>query len=56
MGYDGNDSFIFAWDLGFIFLSVPNWVIRGFSKNFLGLKCVMEKCVGCLIVYLFLKV
>ena len=47
MGYDGNDGFIFAWDLGVIFLRVPNWLIGRFSKNFLGLKGVMEKCVGC---------
>ena len=32
-GYCGNDGFIFAWDLGVIFLSVPNWEIGGFSKN-----------------------
>ena len=54
--YCGNDGFIFAWDLGSSFLGVPNWVIGEFSKkNFLnfGLKEVMEKCVGCFLVYLF---
>ena len=56
MEYYGNDDFMFAWDLGVIFLSVLNCAIGGFSNNFLGLKGVMEKCVGCFLVYLFLRV
>ena len=36
MGYDGNDGFTFAWDLGVIFfLGIPNFVIGWFlEKNF----------------------
>ena len=26
-GCYGNDGFIFAWDLGVIFLAIPIWVI-----------------------------
>ena len=48
----------FALELGVIFLGIPNWVVDGFfKKNFflnLGLKCAMEKCVDCFLVYLFL--
>ena len=58
MRYYGNDGFIFAWDLGVIFLGIPNWVLTGFF-NFLffsfGLKGVMEKCVGCFLVYHILR-
>ena len=57
MGYYGNHGFIVAWDIGVIFLGIPNWVIDGFLKkiffNF-GLKDVMEKCVFFFLVYLFL--
>ena len=56
MGYYGNGGLNFAWDLGVIFLGVPAWVIGGFSKNvFLnfGLPGVIEKYVGCFLVYLF---
>ena len=60
MGYYGNDGFIFAWDLGVIFLGIRNWEIGGFSKknnnNNFGLKGVIEKCMGCFLVYLSLKV
>ena len=34
MGYYENDGFIFACDLGIIFLGIPNWEIDGFTKNF----------------------
>ena len=57
-GYCENDDFIFAWDLGVNFLVVPNWEIGWFSEkcffffNF-GVKGVIEKCVGCFLVYLF---
>ena len=58
-GYYGNDGFIFAWDLGVIFLGIWNWVVGGFLKIFfffnLGLKGVIEKCVSCFLVYLFLR-
>ena len=55
MGYYGNEVFIFAWDLDVSFLGIPNWVIRGFLIFFFhfGFKGVMEKCVGCFLVYLF---
>ena len=52
-GYCGNDGFISAWDLGVIFLGIPKWLFGGFLENFFGLKGVMEKCVGCFLVYLF---
>ena len=57
MGIAGIGGFIFAWDLGVIFLGVPNWEIGEFSKkkfflNF-GLKGVIEKCVGRFLLYLF---
>ena len=58
-GYCGNDGFIFAWDLGVIFSGIPNLVIGQFLKFFFfnfGLKGVVEKCVGCFLVYLFLRV
>ena len=48
----------FAWDLGVIFLGVPNCAICGLLKTiffYFGLKGVMEKCVGCFLVYLFLR-
>ena len=57
MRYYGNDGFIFAWDLGIIFLDLPiGWLTRFFKKRFLnfGLKGIIEKCVGCFLVYLFL--
>ena len=31
-GYYGNDGFIFAWDLGVMFLGIPNWLIDEFFK------------------------
>ena len=48
----------FYFYLGFRrhFLGVPNWVIGGFLNIFflnLGFTGVMEKCVGCFLVYLF---
>ena len=54
-----NWGFIFAWDLGVIFLGIPNLKIFGFWKNnffkfrFQGF---IEKCVGCFLVYLHLRV
>ena len=57
-GFCGNDGFIFAWDLGVIFLGIPIFKIFRFLELFfffnLGLKDVIEKCVGCFLVYLFL--
>ena len=45
-----------AWDLGIIFLCVPNlWfggLKRFFYENF-SLQGVMEKCVSCFLVYSF---
>ena len=59
MRYDGNGGLNFAWDLGVVFLGTPNLVIGGFSKkkflNFV-LKGDVEKCVGCFLAYLVLKV
>ena len=52
-GYCRNDGFIFARDLGAIFLGISKWVFGGFLENIFGLKGVMEKCVGCFLVYLF---
>ena len=48
----------FAWDLGIKFLGIPNWMIEGFFKKkiIFGLKAVIEKCVGCFLAYLFLRV
>ena len=52
-GYYEDDGFIFSWDLGVIFLGIPNRMIDGvfyyFFFNF-GLKVVMEKCLGCFLV------
>ena len=54
-GYYRNDSFTFAWDLGVVFLGIRNWIIAGFFVFFfnLGLKGVIEKCVGYFLEYLF---
>ena len=55
--YCDNDRFIFAWDLGVIFLCVLNFKILRFQKILffnLVLKSVIEKVVGCFLVYLFL--
>ena len=52
-GYCGNEGINFAWDLGAIFLGIPDWVIGWFLKKNFGLEGVMEKCVGCFLVYLF---
>ena len=54
-GYCGNDGFIFAWDLGVSFLGILNFKILRFRIFFfnLGLKGVIEKFVGCFLVYLF---
>ena len=57
-GYYGNDGLSLAWDLGIIFLCIPNYAVRKFSKKSffnLGLKDVIEKCAGCFLVYLFLR-
>ena len=58
MRYYGNKGFIFAWDLGVIFLCALNFKILRFPECFfnLGLKGVIEKCVGCFLLYLFLGV
>ena len=56
-GYCENDGVIFTWDLGVIFLCVLNFKILRFGNFFflvLGLKDVIEKCVACFLVYLFL--
>ena len=47
MRYYGNRGFIFAWDLGVIFLCVQNFKISRFRKKKinLGLKSVIEKCI-----------
>ena len=52
-------AFIFAWDLGVIFLGVPIlWSADSWKKFFLnfGLKGVTEKCMGCFLVYLYVRV
>ena len=54
-GHYGNGVLSFAWDSGVTFLGVPNLrfgVLKFFFLIF-GLKGVMEKCVGCLLAYLF---
>ena len=59
MRYSGNGGLNFAWDLGAIFSGIPNLVMSGISKKYFfnfGLKGAVEKCVGCFLVYLFLKV
>ena len=53
MGITGMGGFIFAWDLGVIFLGIPKWVAGGFLEKIVGLKGVIEKCVGCFLVYFF---
>ena len=54
-GYCGNEAFIFAWDLGVIFLAyqIGRLVALNFFFLNFGLKGVIEKCVGCFLVYLF---
>ena len=55
MGDYGNDGFIFAWNLGVIFLGIPSFKILRLQKKFnLKFYCGIEKCVGCFLVYLFL--
>ena len=57
-GYYGNGGLRFAWDLGIIFLGIPNHAIDGFLKKILfnfGLKSVLEKRMVCFLVYLFLS-
>ena len=41
----GNDGLSLAWDLGIIFLGIPNFAICN-----LGLKGVIEKYEGCFLV------
>ena len=53
MGITGMGGFIFAWYLGVIFLGIPKWVAGGFLEKIVGLKGVIEKCVGCFLVYFF---
>ena len=52
----GNGGFIFALDLGAIFLGILNFKILRFRIFFLNLgpTGILEKCVGCFAVYLFL--
>ena len=56
--YYGNDDFIFGWDLSVIFFRHTDLVIDGvfFKKLFFNfdLKGVIEICVGCFLVHLFL--
>ena len=57
-GYYGNNGLSLAWDLGVIFQAYQIVRSASFSeKKFfnVGLKGVMEKCVSCSLVYLFLK-
>ena len=56
MGYYGNGGLNFAGDLGVTFLGILDFKILRFSFFFfrLGLKGVIEKCVGYFLVYLFL--
>ena len=37
------------------FLSIPNYMVSGFLRKIFGLEGVIEKCVGCFLVYLFFK-
>ena len=53
-----NEGLNLAWGLGIIFLGIPDFAIFEFWKIFffnLGLKGVIEKCVGCFLVYLILR-
>ena len=55
-GYYENDGSSLAWDLDVIFLGAPNlWLVEAKKWFFfyLDLKGIMEKCVGCFLVYLF---
>ena len=48
-----------AWDLGVIFGAYQiGWLADFLKKVFFnfGLKAVIEKCVGCFLVYLFLRI
>ena len=55
MGYYENGGLNFTGDLGVTFLGILNFKILRFSFFFsLGLKGVIEKCVGYFLVYLFL--
>ena len=54
-GYYGNDGFIFCLRFRRHFLGIPNWVIDELFKKKFGLKGVIEKCVDCFLVYLFLR-
>ena len=59
MGYYGSDGFIFAWDLDVSFLGIAIGWLTSFKRLFFlnfGLKGVIETCVGCFLVYLFLRV
>ena len=45
MRYYGNDGFTFAWDLGIIFLAIPNLVIGWFlGKCFWSSRCHGKLC------------
>ena len=57
MGYYGNDGFIFAWDLGAIFLGIPSFKILRFQRKFflnLGFK-VSQKNVQVVSLYTFFQ-
>ena len=49
---------MFAGDLEVSFLGTPNFKILRFQKILfnLGLKGVIEKCVGCFLEYLFFSI
>ena len=51
MGYFRNEGLNFAWDLGVIFLGVPNWEIGGFSKK----KIEKKENVWVVSLYTYLK-
>ena len=54
--YYGNDGLNLTWDLGVIFLGIPNSQFGGVKKNFFldfRLKGATEKCIGCFLVYPF---
>ena len=52
-GYCGNDGFIFAWDLGVIFLGIPNLVIGQFLKFFFLILVLKVSWKSVLVVSLY---
>ena len=58
-GYCRNRVLSFAWDLGVIFLAMPIFQDLRFPKSFfkkIQILGIIEKCMGCFLVYLFLEV